>query len=133
MNDTGRLSRRGAIAAVLLTGSGLGVLGSRTAYFARTGADPATRVEFTVETHNYRHTLDDAAASLWYACVGVINWETASGPRRVGDRFVAAVTPSLGDDSTRRFKGCLQDGTIDKVRGHVVRIEGVEDVDPRFP
>lgn len=121
-------SRRGAFVAVLvLVGVGIWIIGDRTAYFATTGDDEATRIEFSVRVRNYRHDLDDAAASLWYACVGVINWDHATAPERVADnRFVATVSPSLGEDSSRRFRGCIQDGTIDKVRGSVVRIEGVE-------
>lgn len=122
-----RRSRLGFAAVALAVGGGIALLGQRTAYFARTGDDDATRVEFSVSVHNYRHALDDAAASLWYACVGVVNWERATAPERIGDdRFAAVVSPSLGEDSTRRFRGCLQDGTVDKVRGTVLRIEGID-------
>jgi hypothetical protein len=122
-----RRSGWGMLAALALIGAVIAVLGTQTAYFARTGANDATRIEFTVEVRNYRHELDDAAASLWYTCVAVVNWDSASQPRRIDDnRYTATITPSLGEDQRRRFHGCFEDGTIDKVRGNVVVMDGID-------
>lgn len=122
-----RQSGWGLLAALAVIGAIIAVLGTQTAYFARTGAHDATRIEFTVEVRNYRHELDDAAASLWYACVAVVNWDEATQPRRIGDnRYTATITPSLGEDQRRRFHGCFEDGTIDKVRGNVVVMDGFD-------
>jgi hypothetical protein len=110
----------------MIVGLGIWFVGQETAYFATTGDDDATEVEFAVRVRDYGHDLEDAANSLWYACIGSINWESATAPERVGEnRFRATVAPSLGEDQHRRFKGCLQDGTIDKVRGSVVRMVGI--------
>jgi hypothetical protein len=32
------------------------------------------------------------------------------------------VGPALGEDARRRFRGCLEDGTVDRVRGDVERM-----------
>jgi hypothetical protein len=72
---------------------------------------------------------EDAAASLWFACVGAVNWEAATAPEPVGDDvYRATVRPALGEDSPRRFRGCLEDASLDKVRGDVERMETVRNV-----
>ena len=40
-------------------------------------------------------------------------------PSYTGVTYVAEVRPSLGEHTRRRLWGCLEDGTVDKVRGTV--------------
>lgn len=118
-----------AVLAVLSIG-GVLALSDATKFEGRTERDGMTQVVFEVDTRNYHHDVADAAASLWYTCVAVVNWEESSPPARIAgddDTFEATVHPALGEDSSRRFRGCLEDATIDKVSADVdsmVRIDG---------
>ena len=119
-----------AVLAVLSVG-GVLALSDATKYEGRTERDGMTRVVFEVDTRNYHHDVADAAASLWYTCVAVVNWDESTPPARLpgrdDDTFEATVHPALGEDSSRRFRGCLEDATIDKVSADVdemVRIDG---------
>lgn len=118
-----------AVLAVLSIG-GVLALSDATKFDGQTEHDGMTQVVFEVDTRNYHHDVADAAASLWYTCVAVVNWEESTAPSRVpgadGDTFEATVHPALGEDSSRRFRGCLEDATIDKVSADVdemVRID----------
>lgn len=103
---------------------GLFALSDATRFRGQQLEEGATHVEFTVETRNYHHHLRDAAASLWFPCIGAVGWSDSSGPHAVDDgRFTAWVRPALGEDSRRRLRGCLEDATVDKVRGHVLSME----------
>lgn len=116
------LSRTGGVLVVaLITVVGLVALADATKFEGQVAVDGATRVEFRVDTKNYPHDDDAAAASLWYACIGTVSWEESTPPRGLDDgNHVATLRPSLGEDSRRRFRGCLEDGTVDRVRGNVV-------------
>jgi hypothetical protein len=111
----------GLVLVLAATVGGLVALSNATKFTGSQEAGGSTRVEFEVETRNYHHDLEDAAASLWYACIGSVSWEDATHPAAVDDdTFVAEVRPALGEDSRRRFRGCLEDASVDRVRGDVV-------------
>jgi hypothetical protein len=83
----------------------------------------ASRIRYRVETRGYDEKL--AAIGLWAACQQVVD-------SRVPDRmpsaesddatFTVTVRPALGEHAQRRLIGCMEDGTIDRVRGDVVSI-----------
>lgn len=111
---------------VAATAAGLLVLRDATKYEGTTGTGGSTRVEFTVDTRRYAHDRDQAATSLWYACVGEVSWDQMSPPSSTGGTaYVAALTPALATDAQRRFEGCLQDAKLDRVRGTVLAIAPV--------
>lgn len=113
----------GLVVVAAVTVAGVVVLSDATKFEGGLGAGGSTTVDFTVEVRHYHHDLDDAAASLWYACVGTVGWEAATPPAlRPGKApiYRATITPGLPEDSRRRFRGCLEDGTVDKVRGDIV-------------
>lgn len=114
-----------AVLAILSLG-GVLALKDATKFEGRIERDGMTHVVFEVDTRNYHHDVADAAASLWYTCVAVVNWEESTAPGRVatadGDTFEATVHPALGEDSSRRFRGCLEDATIDKVSADVTEM-----------
>lgn len=115
----------GLAVLALLSVGGVLALSDATKFEGRTERDGMTRVVFEVDTRNYHHDVADAAASLWYTCVAVVNWEESTAPARVAgadDTFEATVHPALGEDSSRRFRGCLEDATIDKVSAEVDRM-----------
>jgi hypothetical protein len=111
----------GLLVVLVATVAGLIALSNATQFRGEQEEGGTTRVEFSVETRNYHHDLDDAAASLWYACVGSVSWEAATPPVQTGaDTFVASIRPALGEDSRRRFRGCLEDASVDRIQGDVV-------------
>jgi hypothetical protein len=79
-------------------------------------------VTFDVDTYDAQQPIDEAARALWYACNQTV------GNRRLdlrigeGGSGVATVAPALGPHERKRLTGCLQDATIDRVRGDVVGI-----------
>jgi len=62
------------------------------------------------------------AEGLWGACQATVSQQlTEPGVVSVGDgRFLLSMSPAVGEHAWRRLQGCLEDMTIDRVRGHVV-------------
>ena len=115
----------GLVVVAAVTVLGVVALSDATKYQGGLGAGGTTTIDFSVQVKHYHHDLEDAAASLWYACVGTVGWEGATAPALVPGEprtYRATITPGLPEDSRRRFRGCLEDGTVDKVRGTLVRM-----------
>jgi hypothetical protein len=117
----------GLIVVAAITIVGILVLSDATKYEGGWGPRGETRIDFSVDTSpRYHHDLEDAAASLFYACVSTVGWEHTTAPRLVsGSTFRATISPTLPEDSRRRMRGCMEDGTVDKLRGHVEDIQTV--------
>lgn len=111
----------GLLFVAVITVAGVIALSDATKFEGGVGSSGSTEVVFSVDAQNYHHDLEDAAASLWYACVNSVGWETSTAPALLsGHRYLATIGPALPEDSRRRFRGCLEDATVDKVRGNVV-------------
>jgi hypothetical protein len=113
-----------AIAAVVVLAV-MGVLGvSSLADLTQNRPDPrvegtTTVVEFDVATRRYNGTDATAAHALWAVCAATVSGET-TGPVAAGaDDFSVSITPAIGENGRKRLLGCLQDGTLDRVQGHV--------------
>ena len=110
----------GLLVVTAVTVFGIVALRDATQFEGRQIHGGRTQVEFSVDTRNYRHDPTDAASSLWHACVGVVSWNDATEPVQTRpSTFVGSVSPALGEDSLRRFRGCLEDASVDRVNGHV--------------
>jgi hypothetical protein len=86
--------------------------------------DPQSRSEIVLEVHTrrYHQPADDAARNLWAACSGTTTRRLVADPGfvPVGDDQVRfSVAPGLGEHAKRRLVGCLQDTTIDRIKGNV--------------
>jgi hypothetical protein len=86
--------------------------------------------ELMVEVHakGYRPGPDQGALSLVAACAGTGGHNRVDGRsiRLVGDGTVRfSVEPGLGTHNRRKLVGCLEDATIDRLRGDVVSIETI--------
>jgi phosphohistidine swiveling domain-containing protein len=71
---------------------------------------------------------DQGALSLVAACAGTGGHNRVDGRsiRLVGDGTVRfSVEPALGTHNRRKLVGCLEDATIDRLRGDVVSIETI--------
>ena len=94
---------------------------------------PGSRSEIVLEVSARDRTGSNllAAQGLWGACQGNV-WQRLAEPVvQVADgRFRLTTEPAVGEHSWRRLQGCLEDATLDRVKGHVV---SKRDVPPPVP
>jgi hypothetical protein len=87
--------------------------------------DSSSTVEFTVATRGFRHSDADAASMLASVCAAT-TLESLATPAVAGSGAGATwrvrITPALGENGRKRFVGCMEDATLDRVSGHVVSI-----------
>ena len=92
--------------------------------------DPNSTSEIVVHVRTKDFDTTLAAQGLLAACQQTIDDSLPIGPVQavVGqeDVFSMVVQPGLGEHSRRRLEGCLQDGTIPRVRGDVISISEAE-------
>lgn len=126
---TVRPARRVALVVVLLVVGAISVgeLGDLT-QTRPDHVDPESRSEIVLEvdTRNYHQPEGDAARNLWAACSGTTGRRLVADPGfvPVGDDEVRfSVEPGLGPHARQRLVGCLEDATIDRVRGDVESVE----------
>ena len=82
-----------------------------------------TGITFAVRSRNDRQPAQ-AAQTLWGACQFMVR-RTVSEPGLValgGDRFYVELRPELGATARQRLHGCLEDGTVDVVRGRIIEM-----------
>jgi hypothetical protein len=85
-----------------------------------------TKTELVLEVSLRRSDRDPAIAaeSLWSACQWTIRRRLdPPGVVQVGGHtFKMVIVPGLAEQGRRRLAGCLEDATIDRVLGRVVRM-----------
>jgi hypothetical protein len=86
--------------------------------------DPQSRSEIVLEvdTNGYHQPADDAARNLWAACSGTTTRRLVADPGFVpvsDDAVRFSVAPGLGEHARQRLVGCLQDTTLDRIKGNV--------------
>ena len=79
-------------------------------------------VTFDVDTYDAVQPIGEAARALWYACNETVANRLTALQIGDGGNGVATLSPAMGKNERRRLTGCLQDATIDRVRGEVVSI-----------
>jgi hypothetical protein len=84
------------------------------------GSSTRLEVHLGYSSYDQRSTLG-AAIALQEACRTTIPERTAfAEPQVLEGRLVALVThPALGEHEIRRFRGCLEDATLDRIRAEV--------------
>ena len=95
---------------------------------------PGSRSEIVLEVSSSDRTGSDllSAQGLWGACQGNV-WQRLVDPGvvQVADgQFRLITEPAVGEHSWRRLQGCLEDATLDRVKGHVV---SKTDIPPEAP
>ncbi|MDQ4098497.1 MAG: hypothetical protein M3144_11605 [Actinomycetota bacterium] len=89
----------------------------------RVSSGSRTEVVLDVRVRHDRAPANLATAQgLWGACQNTVRQRLAA-PGLVdlgGGRFRAVTEPAIGEHAWRRLQGCLEDMTIDRVRGEVV-------------
>ena len=112
----------GVLALAALTA--LGIVG--LAELTQNRPDPRvegsiTIVTFDVATRDYRGGDETAAQALWAVCSATVDGEITA-PALAGDDFQVTITPAIGENGRKRLAGCLEDGTLDRVIGHVSHV-----------
>jgi hypothetical protein len=79
-------------------------------------------VTFDVDTQRAPQPIAESARALWYACNQTIANRLVVLHIGDGGNGVATLSPALGPHERKRLTGCLQDATIDRVRGDVLGI-----------
>jgi hypothetical protein len=79
----------------------------------------STVVAFDVGTRNYNGSDLDAAQALWATCAPTVSGDKAGPTEIAGGDFEASISPAIGTNGRKRLEGCLADGTLDRVQGHV--------------
>lgn len=79
----------------------------------------STEIVYDVGTRDYNGTDLAAAQALWAVCAASASG-TADGPTVGADGlFRVSISPAIGTHGRKRVIGCLEDGTLDRVQGHV--------------
>ncbi len=124
--------RRVVLVLVLLVVGALSVDGLGDLTQTRSDpVDPDSRSEivFSVDTRRYHQPEEDAARNLWAACSGTMNRhlvEPSFVPTGDGRAVRVVVEPGLGDHARQRLVGCLEDASVDRIRGDVQSVRLVE-------
>jgi hypothetical protein len=85
-------------------------------------ADEVTELVLDVDVDRFHPGEAAAAAALWAVCAAQTRSRptTAGGPEAIGDgRYRLVLAPAVGEHDQRKLVGCLEDLTIDRVRGDV--------------
>jgi len=114
-----------ALGVLALAGlTALGVVG--LAELTQNRPDPTvegstTVVSFDVATRDYRGGDETAAQALWAVCSATVDG-AITAPASTGEDFRVTISPAIGDNGRKRLVGCLEDGTLDRVMGHVASV-----------
>ncbi|MGW0049878.1 hypothetical protein [Nocardia cyriacigeorgica] len=74
-----------------------------------------TIIHFAAES---RHSAAPVALRLWRECASIANHvRLVSGPIDDGTHWTVVLEPALGPHTERRLTGCLDDLTVDGIRG----------------
>jgi hypothetical protein len=120
-----------AVGALVIVGPGVLLLADLTQ--SRPDPDmPADASIVTIDVSSNTSgfaTLSVRAQRQWELCGDTSNLELRASTLLQVDstRFVGVVTPALGEQAERRFRGCLTDLTIDFVQLRIVSIEDVDE------
>jgi len=86
-----------------------------------------TTVQVEIDTRRTTRAPEAVLEGLWVVCRSTVS-ERVAGMNFVslgGNRAAMVVQPALGEHAVRRFRGCIDDATIDRVVARVVSIEAL--------
>jgi len=113
----------GALVLALAVGAGVAGLAEMTQNRPDAAAPgSASVISFDVATRGYRGGDAGAAQALWSVCVATVPGETTTPVTDGRGGFSVTVTPAIGEHGRKRLAGCLEDGTLDRVIGHLLHI-----------
>ena len=87
--------------------------------------DMHTTVALEVSTKSAGRASEQLIEALWVTCRGTLSSraELTSLTSLGGNRAALEIRPALGTHAVRRFRGCLEDATMDRVQARVLRLE----------
>jgi hypothetical protein len=88
-----------------------------------------TEIVLDVDHDRFGTGQDGAAEALWAVCAAQTHSRAdGGGLERVDDgRYRVVLTPAVGHHEERKLVGCLEDLTVDRVRGNVESIHTMAD------
>ncbi len=88
--------------------------------------DAATELVVDVDHDRFGTGDAGAAAALWAVCSAQTRSRATAPPAALGDgSFRVVLVPAVGEHEQRKLVGCLEDLTVDRVRGNVRSFEAV--------
>jgi hypothetical protein len=118
--------KRPLLVAVLVAGLVFGISALADAYQDRIdddARDHTTRVVFEARSKRLAGGDDWAGTALWATCAGLLRDNEPALPEHTDQGFEVVLTPGLGQHAVRKLTGCLEDHTLDRIQGRVVRID----------
>lgn len=88
----------------------------------------SSEVMLEVRENGYLQPLEDGARNLWAACAGTTSRDVVVDESFVEvepGTFRVVVEPALGEHGQERLVGCLEDLTVERLRGNVVSVRHV--------
>jgi hypothetical protein len=84
-------------------------------------ADEVSEIIMSVDQDRFGGGGDAAADALWAVCAAQTASRMADGRLQSlgGGRYRAVLQPAVGDNDERQLVGCLEDLTVERVRGNV--------------
>jgi hypothetical protein len=82
----------------------------------------STVLTFDVGTRDYNGTDTEAAQALWAVCAATVSGATTGPTALANGHYSVSISPAIGTNGDKRLRGCLQDGTLDRVQGHVTSV-----------
>jgi hypothetical protein len=79
-------------------------------------------VRFRADVYDAPQPRGAVVEALWHVCNQTVASQLVDLDVLDGGVGVATVAPALGPHQRRRLTGCLQDATIDRVRGELLSI-----------
>lgn len=111
------------VATLIAVIAGVDVLGDLTQDRAdHVPPDSRSEIILKVASRDRTGSALMSTRGLWGACQGTVRHRLVEpGVIDLGDgRFRVVTEPALGEHSWRRLQGCLEDVTLERVKGHVV-------------
>lgn len=114
-------------AAVAVVALGIGIIALRDATLStHQPVPPDSRIEliFRIASRDGEHgqTTDEFAHALLITCRLEVNSDPGPIEQLDGSRYRVILRPSMDATDRRQFRGCIEDWTIDHVRGDVERL-----------
>ena len=84
-------------------------------------AGSVTTVSFTVSTRDFQRGESAAAVALWAVCSATVSGDV-SAPAPIDGAWEVTIEPAIGEHGENRLVGCIEDVTLDRVKGQVVTL-----------
>ena len=109
------------VAVAALMGGMVAMMGATKNRPDEVVAGTRTTVTFSVSTRDYQRGEAAAAAALWAVCSATVGGEVSEAVA-VDDHWQVTIEPAIGEHGQKRLVGCIDDVTLERVKGAVVSV-----------